>query len=321
MTDALILHHYPMSPFAEKARLMLGFKQQSWASVHIPVVMPKPDLTALTGGYRRTPVLQIGADIYCDTALIARVLEARQPEPTLFPASAPLAGIVANWIDTTLFWTVAPYVMQPAALPHMFAGAGPEQLQAFAADRAPFSAGAPRIRPADAAVQLAAALSAFEAQLADGREWLFGSQASIADFSLAHNLWFVRRAGPLGGIVDRHPRLAAWHARVLAIGHGTANKTGSGEAINVAAAAASANNHAPTAVKAGLGFEAGADVNVAATDWGTDAVEGRLVGLNETEVVIERIDERAGRVHVHFPRQGFRIAKSKQTEKQPEKRS
>ena len=45
----LILHHYPTSPFAEKARLMLGFKQLSWRSVMIPPVMPKPDLTALTG--------------------------------------------------------------------------------------------------------------------------------------------------------------------------------------------------------------------------------------------------------------------------------
>ena len=29
--------------------------------------MPKPNLTALTGGYRKTPVLQIGADIYCNS--------------------------------------------------------------------------------------------------------------------------------------------------------------------------------------------------------------------------------------------------------------
>ena len=68
MAKQIILHHYPMSPFAEKVRLIFGFKGLSWASVHIPNVMPKPDLIALTGGYRKTPVLQIGADIYCDTA-------------------------------------------------------------------------------------------------------------------------------------------------------------------------------------------------------------------------------------------------------------
>ena len=33
----------------------------------------------------RTPLLQIGADIYCDTALICKVLEALQPSPNLDP--------------------------------------------------------------------------------------------------------------------------------------------------------------------------------------------------------------------------------------------
>jgi glutathione S-transferase len=51
----------------------------AWGSVEIPVIMPKPDLTALTGGYRKTPVLQIGADIYCDSQLIMRELEAAAP--------------------------------------------------------------------------------------------------------------------------------------------------------------------------------------------------------------------------------------------------
>jgi glutathione S-transferase len=62
--SGLILHHYPTSPFAEKVRLIMGYKKLSWQGVTIPMVMPKPDLMPLTGGYRRTPVLQIGADIY-----------------------------------------------------------------------------------------------------------------------------------------------------------------------------------------------------------------------------------------------------------------
>ena len=94
----LILHHYPTSPFAEKVRLMMGFKRLAWHSVVIPMTMPKPDLTALTGGYRKTPVLQIGADIYCDTALICDVLEQLAPTPTLYPeADKGAARIVAQW--------------------------------------------------------------------------------------------------------------------------------------------------------------------------------------------------------------------------------
>ena len=96
----LILHHFDVSPYAEKARLMLGIKQLAWDSVQIPMIMPKPDLVALTGGYRKTPVLQVGADIYCDTNCIARELERRHPAPTLFPdggAGVPIA--LAAWGD------------------------------------------------------------------------------------------------------------------------------------------------------------------------------------------------------------------------------
>ena len=115
MTE-LILHHYTMSPFAEKVRLMLGYKQLAWRSVHIPPVMPKPDVVALTGGYRKTPVLQVGADVYCDTALIARVLEAAQPTPSLYPADMPLAALLAQWADGVLFGAAVAWAMQPAGV-------------------------------------------------------------------------------------------------------------------------------------------------------------------------------------------------------------
>src|ERR1700689_1920242 len=82
----IILHHFEESPFSEKVRLVFGLKNIAWTSVRISRIMPRPDLMPMTGGYRRTPVLQIGADIYCDTQVILRELERRFPEPTLFPA-------------------------------------------------------------------------------------------------------------------------------------------------------------------------------------------------------------------------------------------
>jgi glutathione S-transferase len=303
MTTAPILHHYDTSPFAEKARLMLGFKGLAWRSVKVPQIMPKPDQLALTGGYRRAPVLQIGADVYCDTALIARVLERLQPTPTLFPASAPLAPILAQWADSTLFWVAIPYTMQPAGLAALFAGRPPEVLQAFAADRKPFSASIKRPSLADCTLQLKAALAAFDAQLADGRPWLMGSEASIADFSVAHCLWFVRRAPPVAGVLDAAPHVQRWLEAVLAIGHGDHQRMDSSEALAVAAAA----TPEPAAVMPGQGLEAGQQVSVAAMDYGTEPSIGTLVGLSDDEVAISRHDERAGKVHVHFPRRGFQI--------------
>jgi len=306
MNNDLILHHYPGSPFAEKARLMLGYKRLAWRSVHIPVIMPKPDLTALTGGYRRTPVLQVGADVYCDTALIARVLEARAPEPTLFPAGQPLAPLLAQWADSTLFWTVIPYTMQPAGLAHVFQGVPPEHLKAFAADRAPFAASLRRQTLADATANLHGYLDALDTQLADGRGFLFGNAPGIADFAVAHCGWYVRRGGPVAEILAPRRHFSAWLDRMLAIGHGEPAPMKSDEAIAVAAAA---TQHAPCAVQTGLGFDAGQAVTVTPTDYGMDPVAGTLVGLKPTQVVVQRTDERAGTLHVHFPRAGFQIKK------------
>jgi len=300
----IVLHHYATSPFSEKVRLMLGFKGLAWSAVTVPVIAPKPDVVALTGGYRKTPFLQIGADVYCDTALIARVLERLQPTPTLYPQGSPLAPLMAQWADSTLFWTVVPYVMQPAGAASIFAGMSTDAVKAFAADRASFTAGLRRLSAADAFVHLEGYLAALEAQLSAGRRNLFGAAVSIADFSVAHCLWFIHRAGPLVRILEPHGHLTAWLERMRAFGHGSRQELESAAAIELAAAAPS---HAPAHVDAGLGFEAGAAVVVSATDYGADPVAGTLVGLNADEVVLRRVDDRAGVVHVHFPRIGFQI--------------
>ena len=88
-TPALILHHYASSPFAEKARLALGLKGLAWGSVEVAAQPPRPLLDALTGGYRRIPVLQVGADIYCDTNIILPAMERLNPESTLYPDAPP----------------------------------------------------------------------------------------------------------------------------------------------------------------------------------------------------------------------------------------
>lgn len=300
----LILHHYEMSPFAEKVRLMLGFKGLAWRSVHIPPIMPKPDVVALTGGYRKTPVLQVGADIYCDTALIARLLEQRQPTPTLYPASAPLAPLLAQWADGTLFGAAVVWALQPASMGAIMGTLPVEVQKAFAADRAAMRGSVPRLTLADGTVQLKAHLAALNAQLAAAGPWLCGAAPSIADFSVGHCLWFVQRAKPVAHLLDDYPAIGPWLARVLAIGHAQHREMASAEAVAVAAAA---GGHAPVAVMADGGFEAGQAITVAATDYGSDPVAGTLVGLTPHSVTLRRVDARAGTVQVHFPRFGFQI--------------
>jgi hypothetical protein len=142
-------------------------------------------------------------------------------------------------------------------------------------------------------------------QLDGGRPFLCG-EVSIADFSVAHCLWHLRRAGPVAEpLLAAHPALQAWHDRMLAAGHGRCRTIAASEALAVAAAA---REHAPVTVLPGLGFAAGQPMSVAALDYGTEPVVGTLVGLTSEEVVLARNDPRAGTLHVHFPRMGFRVS-------------
>jgi glutathione S-transferase len=289
----LILHHYLMSPFAEKARLMLGHKGLAWKSVFIPSVMPKPDVVALTGGYRRTPLLQIGADIYCDTALIATVLEHLQPQPVVFPDHLKgLARIVAQWADTELFWAAMGHNLSPKGAAALFANQPPEAAQAFAADRGAMSSGMTRLRPGDATSAYKSHLRRL-AHMLHEQPFLLGDAPCIADFAAYHPLWFTRTIVPgMAGILDATPGVLAWLDRMAAIGHGQAAKLTSTEAIAIAAAA----EPAPWARRPSRTTTASRWA--AASPWppsfGTETTEGTLVAATRTHYTLERTDDRAG---------------------------
>ena len=305
----LILHHYPQSPFAEKDRLLLGFKGLSWHSVHISPVMPKPDLTALTGGYRKTPVLQVGADIYCDTALIARRLEQEKSAPALFPQGLELVtqGFAA-WADSVVFSHAVALVFQPESLAVKFAKVPPEMIQVLVADHSKlFSGGtATRVQLDQAKHQWPTIIHRIHQQLQHPAEdFLFG-EPSIADFALAHPLWFLKGSSVTSPLVDAYPTVAAWLDRVLGFGHGTSIQMSAEQALEVSRNAAPAV--LPEEVFEDLnGFKAGQQVTISATDYGTDPVAGELLFAGREELILRRTDERGGTLHVHFPRMGFCI--------------
>lgn len=305
----LILHHYPASPFAEKARLLLGFKQLAWRSVMIPPVMPKPELTALTGGYRRTPVLQVGADIYCDTALIARRLDVEKATPPLLPEGQGFnVAILAHWADSVVFAHAVALVFQKEAMALRFAKAPPGFFQAFVADReALFSGGSAGRMPLEQARhQWPTLMARLQAQLQQSQgDFLFG-EPSLADFALAHPLWFLRGSPVTAPLLDDYPELIAWLGRVLGFGHGSMSEMSSAEALAIAREAQPAALPDEAFVDPN-GFVAGQNVAIAAVDYGVEAVEGELLFAGREELILRRHDERAGTVHVHFPRLGYRI--------------
>lgn len=300
--NELILHNYDFSNYAEKARLALGYKGLAWRSVIIPPVAPKPDLTPLTGGYRRTPVLQIGADIYCDTRLILRELERRRPEPTLYPAGhTAMADAIAYWAENQLFRPMSLYVSgnnMDVLPPNLQADRSlmrglpiPDaQTMARAARRS-----APAVR-----VQIAMV----EAMLSDGRDWIVGPAVTIADFAVYHALWFISaRTDRLIHELVPHASVLRWMARMRAFGHGSFAPMTADEALDAAFAAE------PAAPRESHPFpedpRPGALVRVRADDYGRDPVQGELVLIDAEEIALRRTDPRVGDVIVHFPRLGY----------------
>ena len=308
--DQLILHQYAISPFSEKVRAILSYKDLPWTAVDTPVMMPKPDLVALTGGYRRAPVLQIGSNIYCDTLLIAEVLERLAPNPALYPPeSAGTARILAQWADSTLFWTVAGYVFQPEGASAILGHMTLEQRQAFVTDRIAFRNRQPRMPAAEATAALLIYLRRFETMLIDDRVWLLGSAGSIADFSVYHCIWFVRRAGPLAAIVDDFPHVVAWYERMKRLSQPPHSD------MTSEAALMHASEEPPQEIEADFyidmhGIALGEQVTITPVDTGCDPVRGELVLAMRDELAIRRFDDRVGELIVHFPRLGFEMKKA-----------
>ena len=301
-----ILHHYHTSPFSEKVRLVLGYKNLAWRSVLVPSIMPKPDVLALTGGYRKTPFLQIGADVYCDTALMCEVLEHLQPQPTIYPeATKGVARVLAQWADTTLFWAAMAYNLSPKGTAAMFADAPPEMAKAFSADRAAMSVGLTRTRPGDATVAYKSYLRRL-AHMLDQQDFLLGSAPCVADFAAYHPLWFTRnRVRVMADILQATPSVLAWMDRMAAIGQGQVEKFSAAQAI-AECAASTPLALAPDAVfQDEHGIPLGSTVTIGAETFGQEATEGVLLAATRTRYTLRREDPRAGVVHVHFPRIGF----------------
>lgn len=300
--NEIILHHYPTSPFAEKVRIALGIKGLAWRSVIIPMIMPKPDLMPLTGGYRKTPVMQIGADIYCDTQCILRELERRFPEPSLYrDTDAGTANALAFWNDRSLF---------SPAVGIVFGGRDIDALPpGFLEDRSQMSGreiNLDRLRAAAPVLidQLRPQLAWFETMLADGRAFLQGRYPTLIDCSVYNPCWFIRRNLGVVAPLAELPRLQAWMDRMAAIGHGKPTDLDAKEALGIAKAA---TPQAQSRMDANdpFGRTPGMQLQITPDDSGKDPVVGELISISTEEVVIRRSDPQVGEVAVHFPRAGF----------------
>jgi glutathione S-transferase len=295
----ILFHEYALSPFSEKIRRIFAHKGMAYRSVDQPMWMPKPKLTPLTGGYRRIPVLQIGADVYCDTACIARKLESLQPEPTIFPGgnSAAAEGVAA-WADRQLFLACVPLVFAALAdfMPKELVEDRRKMRPDLSIER--LQAAAPDCRNA-----LRSACDHLEATLAR-HDFVLGSSFSLADAAVYHCLWFVRNDAASAALFGSLPRLSAWMQRLEAMGNGKPTPMDADEALAIARhAAPQTERRADPADPNGL--RPGTRVAISGDDLPSDVFEGEVLALGPQEIVIRRSDADLGEIALHFPRAGY----------------
>jgi len=306
MSDDIYLHHYPASPFSEKIRLLLGYLNLTWHSVEISSIMPRPLLMPLTGGYRKTPTLQMGANIYCDSAVIATALARLSGDATLFVNFQ--AQRVAEWADSSLFRTAVAINFRPEAISGFMGQLSASEVAAFQADRADLTGDTPLVNvPADAAINACTAyLQQMEHSL--DNSFLTGSTPTIADFCVYHCLWFIAQNPANTAFMAPYAGVQDWMQRMAEFGHGTMTMASAEDAL---AHAAGTEPVLPQLDDITLhGCSIGTEVSIIPTDYGKVPVTGRLVGAAADELIIERFDPQAGRLMTNFPNVGFHIRSS-----------
>jgi len=304
--NVLILHHYPASPVSEKVRAALGLKKLAWQSVEQNRLPDRPELFDLTGGYRRIPVLQMGADIYCDTLCILGALERHHPEPTFFPGnSAGLAYALGRWTDGPLFELAVRLAFAPAV----------DRLPAeLVSDRARLYLGPGGDFHKEAAdiphilAQMRHQLGWLEEKLAAGGKYMLGEQPGLADIYVWYIVWFVRGCyGEADKLFGEFPSLTAWAERMAALGHGSQSDMTIAESYAIAKASTPRTPEAADSSDP-QGLKPGTEVAIVqVTDSGDPTVRGVVHAVRRDEIAIRRETEGAGTVCLHFPRVGYRI--------------
>jgi len=288
----IILHHYPMSPFGQAMRMALTIKQMAWKSVEQPVICPKPELSVLTGGYERIPVLQIGADIFCDTDCITDALEAAKAEPSLYPAPTGRAGkLLALWGGASWFMPAVGTALGSNA-DMMDEAFWQDREVRFGMKKEAFLPAVPHLQG-----QFAAGGQALENALSDGRAFIGGDLPGHADCTLYACVAFAGLSGLQPSALGAH--VAAWFDRLSAIGLGDDEDVWTTQqAIDHAKACQPMGG---CTVDETMGFAAGQQVAIKTVSPDPATVHGTLVGLTAQRVSLARDTAEAGLVHVHFP--------------------
>ena len=304
----IILHHYPFSSFSEKVRTALGLKGLAWHSVEIAGLPPRPLLSPLTGGYRRAPVLQVGADIYCDTNIILPALDRLHAGARLYPSGSEGVAEGLGFAWERQMWLPTIGLLVHYIGEHIPPDFLKDRKEGYLMVDISKDAMAPQF---ESHVQFVRGQLGWLAQALRSRRFLLGDAPSAADLACWQTIFLLRKNCPpevdaLLGLGVDSPVLP-WYERITGIGHGQPMGMTAEQAFEVARAAqpAPVAHLQPDGDPGGL--KAGCPVTVTPDDNARVPVSGTLVAASAQEIVIHRTDAQAGDLHIHFPRIGFDV--------------
>ena len=302
ITQSLILHHYSMSPFSEKIRAVLGYTGLPWHSVQVPEMPPRRALKPLAGDYRKIPVAQLGADVFCDSRIISSEIATLSGRPTLALENVSAAEqAFVRHTDLEVFFACILSADGKVLLKKLWRDTSTLHVLRFLADRINMGrkSAVPAARGARAKTMVRDHLDNLQTLLQ--QDFLFGEQPSIADFSAWHSAWFMADLAQ-STFIKRYPAVDEWMARMRAFGHGTPQPMTPEEAIAVARAASP--RPLPESEAHPLLNQ---QVQIAPTDYGQVPVTGVLKAITAERYILAREHARTGLLHVHFPRADFSL--------------
>jgi glutathione S-transferase len=271
--------------------------------VEVREMPPRPLLEPLAGKYRKIPVMQVGADIFCDTRAITSEIArlSGKPELALENCSEEIQAFVRR-TDLDVFLAAVVSAPGPVLLRKLWKGSSLLNVARFLKDRISMARGATvkAVGPKQAKQIVHAQLEDLERRL-EAQPFLFGDQPTIADFSAWHSLWFIHDMGE-SSYTDRFERVTGWMGRMREFGHGTHRSISAQEAQQMA------RTSTPRVLaETGSSPLLGQTVSIAPDDYGQIPVTGILLADLPHGWVLGREDKRVGQVQVHFPKQGFAL--------------
>ena len=298
-----ILYHYLASPYSEKLRLALGVAGIQWGSVIVPAQPPRPFLDVFLSGYRRIPVLQIGAHFYCDSALafdaLAEVSDRLKPAGHLSRSNE----LLRRHAEDRIFFAVIAAASPVSVLRLLAQDLGLFGLFRFLKDRSDMMKGSTveKLSQRAAARLVKDFVGQLNGLLKQDR-FLGGAHAGYLDLCCYHPLW-------MASVINREtlsalpPLVQAWMQRVAALGHGSPMPICQNEIHDKVIADRFQNFVGEVSGP----FEQGSLVSVRPTDYARDSTEGHLVFMDEHQCVITRNLPSGNAVFLHFPIIGFEV--------------